>query len=112
MCTDDVLVQEGVETTFIEAQIPKLTTVINDIRYLQEQRIFLFVFVTKENDIYQLIGQTSISLRKLMTQVGEQYGGANIEEKFELQSPVEFSGDLEAEGVQVGSVVGTWKFSV
>ena len=110
--SDDVLAEEGTPTTFFDAQIEKLNTVINDVRYLQEQRIFLFVYATKETDNQQLIGHTSISLRTLMTRVAEQSNGYNVSKPFLLENSVLFLEDLELSGVKTGSVSGEWTFAV
>ena len=110
--SDDVLAEEGTPTTFMDAQIEKLTTVINDIRYLQEQRVFLFVYERKDTDNQQLIGHTSISLRTLMIRVAEQHNGFNVNEDFALENPVLFLEDLELSGVKTGSVSGKWTFTV
>ena len=110
--SDDVLAEEGTPTTFFDAQIEKLNTVINDVRYLQEQRIFLFVYATKETDNQQLIGHTSISLRTLMTRVAEQSNGYTVSKPFLLENSVLFLEDLELSGVKTGSVSGEWTFAV
>jgi hypothetical protein len=58
--SDEIQVSEGSENhiVFTEEQLPKLCSVMTDLRYLVQQRVFLFFVTSKHNSEQRVIGQS------------------------------------------------------
>jgi hypothetical protein len=90
-------------------QMPMLSCIWSDFRFLREQRLSLVLWVILESSVSEVAGVASLSLAPLVDFIDIQYPTRSA--NFSCDETIPYSALLEYLGVQVGNIEGLWTYN-
>mmetsp|Transcript_7721 Transcript_7721/g.14603 ORF Transcript_7721/g.14603 Transcript_7721/m.14603 type:complete len:949 (+) Transcript_7721:1533-4379(+) len=90
-------------------QMPMLSCIWNDFRFLREQRLTIALWFFEDSSVSEVVGVASLPLAPLLDFIEIQYPTRSS--NFSCEATIPYSAILESQGVQVGNVEGLWTYN-